>query len=142
MFNIEFKQSLDEDLSKIIDFEFNKFAKENHVQCNYAPFSFVAREDDKVIGLLTGHTYYNEVHISDFIVLEAYRRKHIGSNLLKAVEEHYKGKGFEQINLSTYAFQAPAFYKKHGFQIEFVRENKENPKLTKYFLVKYLHESI
>ena len=28
-------------------------------------------------------------------------------------------------------------YKKCGFEVEFIRENKENPKLTKYFLVKY-----
>lgn len=29
------------------------------------------------------------------------------------------------------------FYKKCGFEVEFIRENKENPNLTKYFLVKY-----
>ena len=57
--------------------------------------------------------------------------------VLKAVEEYYKDKGFENINLTTYGFQAPEFYKKCGFQVEFIRENKNNPKLTKYFLVKY-----
>ena len=48
-----------------------------------------------------------------------------------------KYKGFENMNLTTYSFQAPEFYKKCGFEIEFIRESKQNPKLTKYFLVKY-----
>jgi len=34
-------------------------------------------------------------------------------------------------------FKQQNFIKKCGFKVEFVRENKENPKLTKYFLVKY-----
>lgn len=136
MLHIEFQENADSKICEIADFEFNKFANENQVQCDYTPFNFVAKEDDKIIGILSGHTYYNEVHISDFIVLEAYRHKHIGSNLLKAVEEHYKDKGFAHISLSTYAFQAPAFYERHGFQIEFIRKDARNPKLTKYFFIK------
>jgi ribosomal protein S18 acetylase RimI-like enzyme len=53
------------------------------------------------------------------------------------VEDDFRGKGYENINLSTYRFQAPGFYQKCGFKIEFVRENKEDPRLSKYFFVKY-----
>ena len=137
MINIEYKENLDEEFYKIIDIEFNKFASKNGVTCNYQPFNFIAKEDDKVIGLITGHSYYKEVHIGDLIIFEEYRNKHIGTQLVNTVENHYKNKGFENINLTTYAFQAPEFYKKCGFEVEFIRENKENPKLTKYFLVKY-----
>lgn len=28
-------------------------------------------------------------------------------------------------------------YEKCGFELEFVRKNKSNPKLTKYFFIKY-----
>lgn len=137
MLNIEYKECMDEDFSGIIDTEFNKFATQNDVVCNYMPFTFVAKEDNNVIGIITGHSYYKEVHISDLIVLEEYRNKHIGSKLIETAENYYRNKGFENINLTTYNFQAPEFYKKCGFKVEFVRENKENPKLTKYFLVKY-----
>lgn len=58
--------------------------------------------------------------------------------LVEAVESHFKDKAFENINLSTYAFQAPEFYQKLGYKVEFIRENKTNPKLSKYFLVKYI----
>lgn len=72
---IEFSEKLDSNLSEIIDFEFNKYADANRVKCNYTPFCFVAHEKNEVIAVLSGHTYYNEVHINDFIVLEAYRRQ-------------------------------------------------------------------
>ena len=95
-------------------------------------------ENKEIIGIITGHSYYNEVHIQDLVVNEEYRNQHIGSKLIEAVEEHHKNKNFTNINLSTYHFQATDFYIKCGFQIEFIRKNKENPKLDKYFFVKYL----
>ena len=123
----------------MIDDEFNKYANKNNVVCDYVSFSFVAKENDNIVGIITGHSYYKEIHISDLIVLEQYRNKKIGSKLIEKVEEYYKNKGFENINLTTYDFQAPKFYQKCGFEIEFMRENKQNPKLTKYFLIKHIN---
>ncbi len=137
MISIEYKENLNEELGKLINVEFSKYAVENDVTCNYTTFNFIAKENNEVVGILTGNSYYKEVHIGDLIVVEQYRNKHIGSKLIKEVQNYYEGKGFENMNLSTYNFQAPEFYKKLGFHIEFIRENKENPKLTKYFLVKY-----
>jgi ribosomal protein S18 acetylase RimI-like enzyme len=135
--NIEYKENIDEEVYKIIDEEFNKYAIKNNVICNYKSFAFVAKEENKVIGIITGHSYYKEVYIEDLIVFEEYRNKHIGSKLVEEVEKNFANKGFENINLTTYSFQAPEFYKKCGFKIELIRENKQNPKLNKYFLIKY-----
>ena len=137
MVKIEYKENLEEEIYGIIDNEFNKFAIKNGVTCNYKPFAFVASEGDKIIGIITGNAYYKEVHIHDLIVMEEYRNKQIGSKLIKTVEEHYKDKDFENINLTTYDFQAPEFYKKCGFKVEFIRENKNDSRLNKYYLVKY-----
>ena len=137
MIEVEYKENLDEGIYEIIDEEFNKFATKNGIICNYKSFAFVAKEESKIIGIITGNSYYKEVHISDLIVLEQYRNKHIGSKLIETVESYYKNKGFENINLTTYGFQAPEFYKKCGFEVEFIRKNKENSKLNKYYFVKY-----
>lgn len=137
MIQIEYKENLNEEIYKMVDSEFNNFAAKNEVVCNYKSFAFVAKEDNKIVGIITGNSYYKEVHVSDSIVLEQYRNKHIGSKLMKTVENYYENKGFENINLTTYGFQAPEFYKKCGFEIEFIRKNKQNPKFNKYFLVKY-----
>ena len=137
MIEVEYKENLDEGIYEIIDEEFNKFATKNGIICNYKSFAFVAKEESKIIGIITGNSYYKEVHISDLIVLEQYRNKHIGSKLMETVENYYKNKGYENINLTTYGFQALEFYKKCGFKVEFIRKSKENPKLHKYYLVKY-----
>lgn len=137
--NIEYKENIDEKYYKLIDDEFNKYAKKNEVVCNYKMFAFIAKDDEgNFLGIITGNTYYEEVHIEDLIVLEEYRKQHIGSRLINAVEEYFKDKGFENINLTTYGFQAPRFYEKCGFKIEFIRKNKKDSKLNKYYLVKYL----
>ena len=137
MINIEFIEELDEDTYKILDDEFNKYAIKNNVKCNYKPFSYVAKENNNIVGIITGHSYYKEVFISDLIVKEEYRNKHLGTELVNNVLKDFNGKGLDNINLTTYEFQALEFYKKCGFKIEFVRKNKENPKLNKYYLVKY-----
>lgn len=140
MITIKLENNIDKEIDDIIDNEFNKFAKKNGVACDYEPFTFIARENENIVGILTGHSYYDEVHIGDLIVKEEYRNKKIGTKLVNAVEEYYKDKRFRNINLTTYGFQAPTFYEKCGFKIEFIREDKENPKLTKYFLIKYIQD--
>ena len=137
MIDIEYKDKLEERYYDLIDAEFNKYAIQNGLNCDYKSFAFIAKKNNEVIGIITGHAYYKEVHISDLIVLEQYRNRRIGSKLIEAVEDYHKKQGFDNINLTTYEFQAPEFYKKCGFEIEFIRKNKENPKLNKYFLVKY-----
>lgn len=110
---------------------------ENGVEYNFKKFSFVAKEDDREIGYVTGFSYYSEFTINNLIVLEKYRGQGVGTRLIEHVEKVFEDKGFNNINLVTNEFQAPKFYENCGFDLEFIRKNKENPKLTKYFYVKY-----
>ena len=138
MITIENKEKIDSSIYKMINEEFTKYSNKHKVECGYVECCFVAKEDEKIIGLITAHTFYKDMHVDDLVVLEEYRNKNIGSMLLNAMEKHCKDKGFENINLTTYAFQAPEFYKKCGYSLEFIRENKNNPKLSKYFFIKDL----
>ena len=124
-------------IGEFINKEFTDYALENNVELNYDDFCFVEEEDGKILGVITGRAYYDEVHVVDLIVDRSCRRSGLGSRLVAAVEEAYKGKGYGKITLTTFGFQAPEFYKKLGYQIEFVRENKD-PRLSKYFLSKTL----
>lgn len=126
-----------EEIDKIADELLSEYDTENDVEYNFKRFSFVAKENTQTVGYLTGFSYYSEVTVNNLVVLKSYRGKGIGAALLKQVEQHFNGKGFNNINLVTNEFQAPKFYEKCGFKLEFVRKNKENQKLTKYFFVKY-----
>ncbi len=125
----------DERLGKFINTEFSDYAADCDVALNFEEFCFAAEDDSKIAGVITGRAYYNEVHIGDLIVGKSYRRDGVGSKLVMAVEDAYKGKGYEKIALTTFGFQAPDFYKKLGYELEFVREDSD-PKLSKYFYLK------
>ena len=128
--------ALDDRTDCIINEEFSSYAEQNHVDLNYQEFIFVTESDDgEILGVLTGRAYYNEVHINDLIIHEAHRKCGLGSKLVSAVEEAFQNAGYDKITLTTFGFQAPEFYQKLGYTVEFVREDK-NPKLCKYFLAK------
>lgn len=138
MIKVERLSGLSKKEKEFIDMEFKKYATKKQINYNYDNFCFIAKEKDKVVGIISGKTIYNEVHISDLIVIEKYRGKGIGKALLKTVEEYFNGKGFKYISLTTYEFQAPKFYEKMDFTIEYVRKDVQNPLLNKYFLSKLI----
>ena len=132
---------IDEEDSRIGSFindEFSRYSEQNGVVLNYSEFCFAAEDEEgKILGVITGRAYYNEVHIGDLIIDGKHRRSGLGSKLIAAVEEAYAGAGYEKITVTTFGFQAPEFYKKLGYRIEFVREDKDH-RLSKYFLSKPL----
>lgn len=130
-------EEVDDKTGEFINEQFSQYGIQNEVELNYEEFCFVAEDEGNIAGVITGRAYYNEVHIGDLIVGKDFRRSGIGSRLVRAVEDAYKDKGYEKITLTTFGFQAPEFYKKLGYAVEFVREDKD-PKLSKYFLAKQL----
>lgn len=108
------------------------------IVCNYKRFSLAAKDKtDIVMGILTAFTAFAEVYVDDIWVDPAYRKLGIGKKLLLELEHRFQDKGYNNINLVTSEFQAPGFYEKCGFELEFVRVNKQNPQLTKYFFIKF-----
>ena len=127
-----------EETGSFIHEQFVRYGEKNGVTLNYDEFCFAAESGNgKITGVITGRAYYNEVHIGDLIVDEACRGTGLGSRLVETVENAYRGKGYDVVTLTTFGFQAPEFYQKLGYRVEFVREDK-NPKLSKYFLRKDL----
>jgi ribosomal protein S18 acetylase RimI-like enzyme len=96
------------------------YEKEHGVSVNYRCFSIVITQATDLIGILNAYTAYSEIYIDDIWINKAYRKKGYGKLLLCTVEDKYKGKEFNNINLVTREFQAPDFYRKCGYTVEFV----------------------
>ena len=136
--NIEMVNELSKAIEDKMQNDLIAYEASHGIDVNYKRFSFVLKNEfQEVIGVLTAYTAFSEIYIDDIWVDGAHRGKGYGKQLICALENKFKGKGFNNINLVTSAFQAPEFYKKCGFTVEFVRENKINPQLTKTFFIKY-----
>ncbi|WP_349672789.1 GNAT family N-acetyltransferase [Lacrimispora sp.] len=76
----------------------------------------------KIAGLI-GSTHGNWLFVKYLWVSEELRGKQIGSDILKQAEETAKERGCKYSFLDTFSFQAPQFYKKHGYREVFTLEN-------------------
>lgn len=140
MIDIEFVDKIPSELEEKMEAGLVQYESSHGIDVNYKRFSFVLRENEEVVGIMNAFHSYNSIHIEDIWVASSHRNKGYGKKLLRALEDHFKGKGFNNINLVTCAFQAPDFYRKCGFTEEFVRINHQNPKLTLTFFVKFFDE--
>lgn len=76
----------------------------------------------KIAGLI-GSTHGNWLFVKYLWVSKELRGKQIGSKILKQAEETAKERGCKYSFLDTFSFQAPQFYKKHGYREVFTLEN-------------------
>jgi ribosomal protein S18 acetylase RimI-like enzyme len=80
-------------------------------------FSVFLHDDDGVlIGGLYGWVYGGAAEIALLWVREDRRGTGLGSRLLEGAEDHARRAGSAQMVIRTHSFQAPAFYRAHGYQ--------------------------
>lgn len=140
-YQIKFVDELDEVTEKKMTRDLIAYEASHGIDVNYRRFSvMLTNEKEEIFGVINAFTAFAEIYIDDIWVDSAHRGKGFGKLLLSALENHFKGQGFNNINLVTSAFQAPEFYKKCGFIAEHVRINEKNPKLTKTIFVKFFNE--
>ncbi|MCQ2241945.1 GNAT family N-acetyltransferase [Treponema sp.] len=95
--------------------EFNSRAvgPDNHELLNIVEYD----EAKNVIAGILGGTYWGWMHLDILWVDEKHRKTGIGSRLLKAAEEEAIRRGCHSVHVDTMSWQAPEFYKKHGYRI-------------------------
>ena len=79
---------------------------------------FVLRTPDKkTVGGLIGKTYWDWLYIDLLFVKEELRGRGYGHRLLEMAEDEARKCGIKNVYLDTFSFQAPDFYKQHGYQV-------------------------
>lgn len=86
---------------------------DNHLLLNIVEYD----ENQNVIAGILGGTYWGWLHIDILWVDENFRSKKIGSRLLIAAENEAKKRGCHSVHVDTMSWQAPEFYKKHGYEL-------------------------
>ena len=73
--------------------------------------------DGSVIGGILGGTYWGWMYVDILWVREDHRNRGIGSKLLEEAEREAVRRGCHHVHLDTMSWQAPEFYKKHGYEV-------------------------
>ncbi|QVL58347.1 MAG: GNAT family N-acetyltransferase [Simkaniaceae bacterium] len=100
-------------------------------------FAFVYRNEGKLLGHISGKSFYGGLHIKHLIVDHTMRGKGVGTALMNKALKRGKELGCKFAYLETLNFQAPEFYQKLGFTLEFIRRGY-NQDVSMYYLRKEL----
>ena len=93
--------------------------------------------EKEIAGGVIGATYWDWLYINLMWIQSALRGRGYGHQLLTLAEEEARQRGARHSYLDTFSFQAPGFYKKHGYQV-FGELPNFPAGHTRYFLTKEL----
>ena len=106
---------------------------DNHLLLNIVEYD----ENQNVIAGILGGTYWGWLHIDILWVDENFRSKKIGSRLLIAAENEAKKRGCHSVHVDTMSWQAPEFYKKHGYELISELDNIPNGYKKFHFIKRF-----
>ena len=93
--------------------------------------------DQVIVGGVIGITYWDWLSIDLIWVKEELRGRGYGHRLLTLIEDAARQRGARHVHLDTFSFQAPDFYKRHGYRV-FGELQDFPPGHTRYYLTKEL----
>ena len=94
----------------------------------------------EVVAGISGYTWAGMAEIEFLWVHDQLRGQGIGAQLLAAVEQEARRRGCTLSIVSSYSFQAPEFYQRHGYQVVGSLANCP-PGHTNYWMKKDLAEN-
>ncbi len=97
----------------------------------------VQSHEQEIVGGVIGVVYWDWLYVDLMWIEESLRGCGYGHQLLALLEDKARRLGARHSHLDTFSFQAPDFYKKHGYQV--FGELKDFPVgHQRYFLTKDL----
>lgn len=105
--------------NKLIEYNSQNTSNGNYEEVNLC----VKDNQDNIIAGLISAICWNWLEIDILWVDDEYRNQGYGTKLLKEIESIAISKNCTFIKLNTFSFQAPEFYKKHGYNVIAVIDN-------------------
>ena len=97
----------------LLQFNNNCVGNDGHMLLNIVEYD----SSGNIIAGILGGTYWGWMYVDILWVHENYRRKGLGSRLLREAEKEALSRGCHHVHLDTMSWQAPDFYKKHGYEV-------------------------
>ena len=97
----------------LLQFNNNCVGNDNHTPLNFVEYD----SNGNIIAGILGGTYWGWMYVDILWVHENHRKKGIGTKLLLEAEKEAVRRGCHHVHLDTMSWQAPKFYKKHGYEI-------------------------
>jgi GNAT superfamily N-acetyltransferase len=117
-YQIVYVEKPEESAWGIIGQGISQYNKQQAGDDNFQRLCFVLHAPDQEVGGgVLGEIYWNWFHLDLLWVKEDIRGHGYGHRLLIAGEDEARQRGAKNVFLDTFSFQAPDFYKKHGYQI-------------------------
>ncbi len=136
--NIEILQDPEQSLITFLDNKIAEFNWENWEVSERKSLAVQIKNDQgDIIAGTAGRTFGRWLQINTLWVSETARGENLGSQILSAIETAAIARGCSQSLLDTLNFQAMPFYKKHGYEIQWVQKNYPETG-CKYFMTKAL----
>ena len=107
------KNEIDFVRSSLIQFNDAHVGSDGHTPLNFVEYD----ADGNVIAGILGGTYWGWMYVDILWVHESHRKKGIGTRLLSAAEREAVCGDCHHVHLDTMSWQAPEFYKKHGYEV-------------------------
>lgn len=118
--------------------QFNARFIAEDLQQNYEEINLhIKDEHGELAGGINSVFCWNWIEVDILWIDDRFRGRGYGSRLLQEIETIAREKQCTFIKLNTFSFQAPAFYRKHGFQ-EITRIDDAPRGHQHYYFVKYL----
>ena len=107
------KNEIDFVREALVQFNNDRVGADDHTPLNFVEYD----EAGNLIGGILGGTYWGWMYKDILWVHEEHRNKGIGTRLLREAEKEAIRRGCHHVHLDTMSWQAPEFYKKHGYEV-------------------------
>lgn len=101
---------------KWLDDQLGSFNSRQVGRDDFTPLNLVIRQDGNVIAGLKSVTGWDWVYVQILWVHEDHRRMGLGSRLLEEAERKARERACVGSCLSSFTFQSPEFYERHGYR--------------------------
>jgi ribosomal protein S18 acetylase RimI-like enzyme len=116
------KTDMTSDIEKLVEEGFRQHAIEKKgFDGGITPFTFVAYEDKKIVGIIDCKFFWGALHIRWLFVCPGYRKQGIGTSLMNKAEAYAREHNCSFAYVETMSFHALEFYKKLGFKVDLCR---------------------